>query len=339
MEHRQWMSRYRDELKGVAILWVIFFHVTVTCTGVMGTIQKIGYGGVDIFFFLTGFGLYHSLRRNDDLRAYTIRRLWRILPAYLPLVIVWMLVMYPSYQLPTVDLVRGVCGNLLMTGFWFNTDGLFNWYISMLFLCLMLAPVFYAFLSRSVKPARTVLCLLVLCFGFGLTNLAHDTYMGAARLPIFVLGMAFAMDWRPKLNRWLVRIGYALCFAVGLAVLLVCFDRYKELLNDYAMYWHPFVLITPPLCVALSWAFHKMEKVEKLFAPLRWIGKSSFEIYLFNIWMVELAKKNSVSDAGVWALLCLANVVLGIAYHLLVEKLTSVVRARIAARSAQKGDA
>ncbi len=92
-------------------------------------------------------------------------------------------------------------------------------------------------------------------------------------------------------------------------------------LIDYGMYWFPFILITPPLCMGLAFLFHKAEGIQKAFAPLRWVGKSSFEIYLINVWIYELSKQYSVS-AWMWALLCIGNILLGIGYHLLIRKLS-----------------
>lgn len=328
MEHRRWVSTYREELKGVAILWVVFFHALIQCSGVLGDIQKIGYGGVDIFFFLTGYGLYHSLQKSGDLRGYWQRRMWRILPAYLPLIVCWMIVMFPGYGLSNVQVIRGVLGNVLMGGFWLSTPKLFNWYVSALLLFVIVAPLFHGLLSKSQKPARTLLLLLATGLLLGLCCIGMDQYMAVSRLPIFILGMAFAMDWRPKLNPMLKRLLYLLSFVAGLAVLLACFNRYPELLLTYGMYWHPFVLITPPLCVGLSYLFHKAEKARAVFAPLRLLGKASFEIYLMNIWAVELGKKYEISGDGAWLLISLGCIAVGLGYHFLVGAGLRAIRAK-----------
>ena len=45
----RYLSRYRNELKGFAILWVVFFHASLGLdTGVLYQLKRIGYGGVDI---------------------------------------------------------------------------------------------------------------------------------------------------------------------------------------------------------------------------------------------------------------------------------------------------
>lgn len=130
----------RDEIKGAAILWVVFFHAQLGLGGLLYDVQKIGYGGVDMFLFLSGFGLYHSLSRDADAGRYLLRRARRLLPAYLPFCAVWLCVMLPLYDLGTVQSVRVAAGNLLMLGFFAGTPAMINWYVSALTLTLMLAP-------------------------------------------------------------------------------------------------------------------------------------------------------------------------------------------------------
>ena len=328
MEHRAWVSRYRDELKGIAILWVVFFHSQLVLGGQWDLLRQLGYGGVDIFFFLMGSGLYHSLQKSTDLRGYVSRRLWRILPAYLPLLLVWMAVMYPTYNLTVTEAIRGVAGNLTMTGYWLGTPKAYNWFANGQFFFLLIAPACYAVLINGKKPLLSLAALMVLAGLIGLACIGQDQMMGASRLPVFLLGMAFGMDWKTDRKPGVVRAVYLVAFAVGLLVLLLSFARYQELLIDYGLYWYPFALITPALCVFAAWLFHKAQKASGVFAPLRWVGRASFEIYLLNIWMVELAKRYGVTGAGVWGLLCIGNLLAGIGYHLLVAQGVKMVRNR-----------
>lgn len=64
----------RMELMGFAIILIMLFHLGVL---------PFGECGVDIFLFLSGFSMYHSLSRNDNIVKFYRKRLLRILPAYL----------------------------------------------------------------------------------------------------------------------------------------------------------------------------------------------------------------------------------------------------------------
>ena len=326
MERQAWVSRYREELKGLAILWVVFFHSPLALPGSFDLLRQAGYGGVDVFFFLMGMGLYRSLQKREELLGYAKRRLWRILPAYLPVLIVWMAVMYPGYGLSTVQAIRGVAGNLTMTGYWLDAPKVFNWFANAQFFFLMIAPLCFAALARSRRPGLSLLLLLALAGGAGLACIGLDQMMGVSRLPVFLLGMAFAMDWPVSRKKRLVGSVYALAFCIGLAALILGLTRYRELLNDYGLYWYPFALMTPGLCVGIGFLLHRAEAARSAFAPLRWMGKSSFEIYLLNIWTVELAKGAALSDLGLWALISAGDLALGIGYHRLVSAATRALR-------------
>ena len=52
MEHRAWVGRWRDELKGLAILWIVYYHSQLDLPDGWNLLHQWGYGGVDIFFFL-----------------------------------------------------------------------------------------------------------------------------------------------------------------------------------------------------------------------------------------------------------------------------------------------
>ena len=79
------LSKYRSELMGVAMLWVMFFHAFDLNMGhpLLEWFRAAGFGGVDIFILLSSMGLAMSLsRREQDYSSFMARRAGRILPAY-----------------------------------------------------------------------------------------------------------------------------------------------------------------------------------------------------------------------------------------------------------------
>jgi peptidoglycan/LPS O-acetylase OafA/YrhL len=318
MEHRARVSKYRDELKGLAMLWIVWFHSGLMLPGALDDLRLLGYGGVDIFLFLMGMGLSYSLQKNGDLRGYLSRRATRLLPAYLPIVIIWMAVTYPQLGFSATQAVRGVAGNLFMIGYWLQLDGVYNWFANTVFTFVLIAPAVYAVLSGGKR--RGLIALLVIAFGISAANIGMEQMMPVSRLPVFILGMAFGL-WQGGKRRTRLQIGLTLAFLAGLFLVVYCMHRQPWMLIDFGMYWVPFVLITPPLCMALAFGFSKTDKYRRAFAPLRLVGQSSFEIYLINVWIYEISKQYAIS-AWLWALVCLANILLGIGYHWLVRRLT-----------------
>jgi peptidoglycan/LPS O-acetylase OafA/YrhL len=75
------VSKYRTELMGVAIFWIFFYHTGVDIPILHG-LFSVGWIGVEIFFFVSGFGLCASLQKNPSTGSFYKRRLVRILPTW-----------------------------------------------------------------------------------------------------------------------------------------------------------------------------------------------------------------------------------------------------------------
>ena len=83
------ISEFRNELMGMAILWIALFHSEID-VGPLKMIKEAGYGGVDIFFFLSGLGLaYGWIHKRQRLGHFYKRRFLRIIPTYWMIVFVY----------------------------------------------------------------------------------------------------------------------------------------------------------------------------------------------------------------------------------------------------------
>lgn len=332
MLQRKLLSAHRNELKGLAILMVLFFHINLQCGPVLFGIKQLCYSGVDIFMFLSGYGLYHSLRGSNDLKRFWTKRFSRILPAYLPIVVCWMIVMYPTYHLSNSEILRGVAGNLSTLGYWIQTPKMYNWYVGAMMMFYLLAPVVYALLSQSAHPARMTVSLMLGACLMGVAFIDLDAMMCISRLPIFILGMFFAMDLPWKIKPLPLSILYGLLMLGGIAVEVYAQSNLKELLITYGLYWYPFVLATPGLC--LCWCVLTEGLKRSFFSfltlPFKVLGECSFEIYLVHIWIYEIAHQYESETLGYWIPIQLLSCGIGIACHFLIVFL----RKRFSARKA-----
>ena len=310
------LRAYRNEIKGLAILWVVFFHMQLGLTGPVSALQQIGYGGVDIFFFLSGFGLYTSLQKTT--RGYLARRARRLLPAYWPFCALWLLVMIPLNHLGLGQAVKTVLGNGLMLGYFFNAPLMINWYVSALAASVLLAPALFWLLTR--RP-RLWPVWLALCFAVALPFLGQNQMMAVSRLPVFLLGMVFAMKEKEPARGLMA--GAALALAAGLTLLAACFRQWPDKLIAWGGYWYPFCLIAPALCLLTGRLFARF--LPEGCAFLRRLGEGSFEIFLFNVWLEWLMKKQwQLQSPWLWLLAGLVSVAAGMAYHRAVLKMEKI---------------
>jgi peptidoglycan/LPS O-acetylase OafA/YrhL len=81
--------RYLDSLRGVAILWVMLFHIYVVWPEPYGArftvVPWLSYGwlGVELFFMISGYVILMTLEKCASLREFLFRRWLRLFPAML----------------------------------------------------------------------------------------------------------------------------------------------------------------------------------------------------------------------------------------------------------------
>ena len=77
------ISRFRGELMGAAMLFIILFHVALPREDAFYGLRRMGNVGVDMFLFLSGIGLWFSWMKTPSARHFFIRRYLRIYPTWL----------------------------------------------------------------------------------------------------------------------------------------------------------------------------------------------------------------------------------------------------------------
>ena len=68
------ISRFRGELMGAAMLFIILFHVALPREDAFFGLRRMGNVGVDMFLFLSGIGLWFSWTKNPSAKHFFIRR-------------------------------------------------------------------------------------------------------------------------------------------------------------------------------------------------------------------------------------------------------------------------
>jgi hypothetical protein len=228
--------------------------------------------------------------------------------------------MIPALQLTGRAALHTAVGTLTMTGYLTGAPYTLNWYISLLLLTILLAPLVHLAIKRAKHP---YLCCAALLIAFGLCGIlfiGRDRLMLISRLPIFVLGMGLAAtaprQRRPKTAALLC----AACFLMGAALLWLGFARRPEWLIRYGLYWYPAFLLIPGLCAGLGYVMDRLAAAGLRFPVLTALGKASFEIFLFNGWFeLYLKYVQKSTEPLTYLLWMLLSIALGLAWHTALE--------------------
>ena len=276
------LSKYRSELMGIAILWVMLFHTGLDF-GIrpLNILRATGFGGVDIFIVLSAMGLVVSLTHSEQsFFPFMRRRAIRVLPAYF-------LVML-SHTI--FGIVRGTAPlsalfwNSTLLSYWVRAEGSFNWYMSGIFLFYALTPFFFHWMKRTKH--RTLFASIGILFGIALYRfliyLDNWFYLDVAyRLPVFFLGLFigfFVCDKRPLGKKdvlfWFFWLACGLIYVIAHQQL----HPYTVLLPLGAL----FLFTTVPTCLLLCLLFDRLP-LGMFRRLLRLIGDCSLEIYLLNV--------------------------------------------------------
>lgn len=304
------MITYRDVWMGAAMLWVMLYHSGIDLyINQLNFIKGIGYGGVDVFIFASGVGNYYSYMRDTEPLSFMQRRLKRLLPSYIPFILVWCLVEAIHSNLSLTEII----GNIFMVQ-GFSIRGIsFNWYITLLLLCYTLTPYLATYIDgHGIKKNLILICLILLIS----TVFWKDGkfIVTATRLPIYVIGMLAAKYSDKTIERKHIIIGTVL-FLFNVALLYLLHKYSEEVIWDYGLFWYPFIFIAPFFCYVISviCAFIEAGKIKTpiVIKGLKTIGLYSFELYLihsylFNYIKLFLPKLGLIVNNLLWIIICVA---------------------------------
>ena len=312
------LSAHRSAVMGFAILCVVFNHCTVDVFYPPLAFLKDVYLPADVFVFLSGIGVWESLSRYST-SAYIQHRLRKILPAWWIYVFVYAVL--GRLQMGIRYTIPELLGFVTFTGYWMNMPWSGNWYAYAIMLFYFLAPVVFAMIRDSRKPAGTAVLLICIALVLSLPFLRREQLEAASRLPVFLLGMGFSAFLK---GRRLSCRGLAVIGAAYLAGILGMFFAWRmpfQASRDIGVCWYPCFLAAPGACLLLAAAFEWLQSRWKggcrLFHVL---GSSAFEILLASdyimLWAYERSDRGAlsvlISAAGIFAGLVFHRVVLWI---------------------------
>lgn len=281
------LLRYRQAWLGVALLWIILFHWNLETAGLLNHLKSIGYGGADICLFASGIGCFYSLTSESDIGNFIKRRLKRLMPTYCIFIVFWLAFKFVTGKFS----VQMALGNILALQHFSDHTLSFNWYISAVLLFYLFAPYFKIIIDRSSTFSKYLFLAFLFACSIPFWKV-HAHIVMVSRLPIFYMGMLFA-DVCQKDKKILSKhiVGATAMFLIGLLVLLSSYAIAPQLMWSHGLYWYPFILIAPPLCMAISYVLSRIERIRILKPIITFLslcGNYSFELYLVHIGLLSL---------------------------------------------------
>jgi peptidoglycan/LPS O-acetylase OafA/YrhL len=281
-----------DGLRAFAVTAVFLSHVS---TGV-----KLGWIGVDLFFVLSGFLITGILVQSKDhsFRAYIggfyARRVRRILPAYIAILIVTTLLFGVGW-LANWYLYVGAMNFLLPFGLGPPTIWLL-WSLAVEEQFYLLWPVIVFFLSRKqIVSCAVGLLVLAPLLRFVCTGLFRNHWMIYALLPFRMDTLAAGSLIALTKHRWSRKnaiVGATVMLFAGLASIIWLAKHglsgsSNTHVSNVVVYESTLFIVTGVFVLALF----GVGKSVLCFAPIRWLGIVSYSVYLFQVNAVYLASR------------------------------------------------
>ncbi|WP_035349554.1 acyltransferase family protein [Edaphobacter aggregans] len=291
-----------DVLRGCAILAVLLYHglywsIDSSPNRVFNVLVKAtvgGWLGVNLFFVLSGFLitgiLIDTKGRPDYYRRFYLRRVLRILPAYVAMLVVLLLVRWLTLKSALLCLLFLANYEGLYRYFHLGTYGPF-WSLSVEEQFYLIWPAIVArvsvrglaFLSLALCLVEPLLRLLSASSLLPLGNVHTATYLIADNLAIGALAAIFARSRYGTLSNG-IKAGLGLCLA-GAMIFAVGYPfgitHRTNLVGDslQTVPWN--IIFTGVLLLLLG--LRSPFFSGRLAAPLRFFGDISYGLYLIHV--------------------------------------------------------
>lgn len=333
------ISRFRGEHMGLAMLFIILFHVTLPRTDDFYGLRRMGNLGVDIFLFLSGVGLWFSWAKarcenNDSIRLFFTRwkefytrRLARVYPTWIIMACLFYIPRFLKHDTHTVANWIDLSGDILINwDFWLH-DELTFWYIPATMMLYIFAPPYMELIRKHPIYQWLVVVMVMWCVLVQYVAPIHKAVghieIFWSRVPIFFLGLNMGEVVRKKetldgQSIWMIWIMF-------LMTLITSMWLEQEIHGRFPLFIERMLYI--PLTVTTILLFNRLFRrtpawFNKCFA---FVGTLSLEAYLIHVEFV--LKPIEHYHLGYWPTFILTVAItlpLAFLLHFIVKKLTSL---------------
>lgn len=279
--------QYRSCWMGISICLVMLLHIVMyrySDDFLFRTLKMLflqGDAGVNVFFFLSAYGLCHSFE-NNSISKYYRNRIARIYPMYLVYIVG--LYVYRGYPIDYKSLFLDLTG--LRVFCWDERPG-DAWYMSAIIITYLLFPLLYTLMSKPImRKWKLVWFLIILITFLYYAPGIHSAFLGMfhARLHVILLGITSYFIIGDKQETTLIKL-YSSVAALSLFFY-----------NDCSFYFYvPLIL----------WSCDRSVNKLPCFTLFSFVGRYSLEIYLAQVFTLQVLLAKMCGNYYLDVLLCL----------------------------------
>jgi len=283
------ISENRKYLLGIACIFILFFHsrFAVGQDTTFYLIKKNFQFGVDIFLFLSGIGLYYSYSKNHNMKEFYKKRFLRIIPIYLPVVLVW----FAWYDKIMGRGISDYFSDVTLISF-FTENNVLEWFIAVILVFYLAYPfihnLFIIKMSYKIFPIYLIILPVILSISI-YWLLYNDVYfisennrgwfeMIFTRVPVFLFGCSAGYFVKNNYKTNYVRTITYSVFVIVLCIMLLYFEHgiFAQLKFRRCLY-APFSVA---LCIVLSDLLNLLNNGCFIKRFLEYISNYTLETYL-----------------------------------------------------------
>lgn len=280
------ISRYRGELMGLAMLFVMLFHVAMPKSYDMYGLVRCGNVGVDMFLLLSGIGLWYAWSKRPRLIDFYWRRYIRIYPAWLLMACLFYIPNFMETQGSGYSPNMGhLIANIAFNWSFWRIDDLTFWFIPAIMMLYTFAPAYMWLIERHPEyrwmPILFMLLAVMVQYYPPVHHSVGHLEIFFSRIPIFLIGINMGQSIREGRRYEGSSLGFVLLlFALSA---YTCITLEDGLRGRFPLFMERMVYI--PLSITLMLLCCQMlrrlpRQVDMVFA---FVGGVSLEIYLIHV--------------------------------------------------------
>lgn len=290
------ISRYKNEIYGVGILWIMLFHAIaiLKLDYAMGysfleyfnTLIGLGNMGVEIFLFCSGVFLYFSYYKQPNLLAFMKKRMSRLLcSVFLITGWYWAWIWIFEKKNPAVFITK-----MTALDFWLSGNQQI-WFVAFIFICYLLYPYVHAYLFESKFTngwirlffLLGITAILTLALKNGYPELYDKWEIALTRFPVFFIGCFVGkFVYEKKTMPWWT---YIVC--ILLSTFTFCILQMNLLSGIWRRWFYLVGGIPLTIVIVLFFNILKWPPIRTFFA---FFGKISLNLYISHILVIRLYK-------------------------------------------------